>query len=65
MVIYCPECGAKMKYVRGQRTYVCEFCGFQGTADEILRIREQRERKKIDVKSEYLSWWLKAKKSKK
>ena len=47
-----------MKYLRGQRVYLCEFCGFQGTLDDILRIREKRRRQEVDIKEEYRSWWL-------
>lgn len=56
-MVYCPMCGNKMKYLRDQRAYLCEFCGFQGTLDEIFRIREKRVRK-TDVKEDYLRWWL-------
>ena len=57
-MVNCPECGSRMKYLRGQRVYLCEFCGFQGTLDDILRIREKRRRQEVDIKEEYRSWWL-------
>lgn len=63
-MVNCPECGSKMKYLRSQRVYLCHYCGFQGTLDEIMRIREIRERKEVDIKEEYLSWWLSKEKKK-
>lgn len=63
-MVRCPECGAQMKYVKGYRVYLCQYCGFQGTMDEILRISEERSRKETDVKAEYLEWWLSKEKKK-
>ncbi len=63
-MVNCPECGSKMKYLRGQRVYLCSFCGFQGTLDEIFKIRESKKRKEVDIKTEYLNWWLSREKKK-
>jgi len=54
----CPVCGNRLKYVRGLRTYICEKCGFQGSLDDVFRLREEKRKRREDLKEEYLRWWL-------
>jgi transcription initiation factor TFIIIB Brf1 subunit/transcription initiation factor TFIIB len=65
---YCPECGGVLFYDSPARRYACKSCGLYVTREEISDIRarirnEQDElKRKRREQSEYLEWWLSAKK---
>ncbi|OYT65578.1 hypothetical protein B6U74_03050 [Candidatus Bathyarchaeota archaeon ex4484_205] len=67
--MYCPECGALMKYDPKMKSYVCTGCGVMMSFEQILAAREKTlkslknnedmEKKK---RREVLKWWLSSKK---
>ena len=64
----CPECGAALFYDSPTKRYACKGCGLYVTKDELVNIKDRlrREtdeyRKRKQQQSEYLEWWLSAKK---
>jgi ribosomal protein S27AE len=64
----CPECGGSLFYDSPAKRYVCKGCGLYVTKDELLTIKDKLRaggdeyKKRKQQQSEYLEWWLSAKK---
>ncbi len=65
----CPECGGTMRYIPGQRAYVCTSCGLTLTREEyflarrkLASLRSTIESDSERLKREYLKWWFSSKK---
>jgi transcription initiation factor TFIIIB Brf1 subunit/transcription initiation factor TFIIB len=64
----CPECGGVLFYDSPAKRYVCRGCGLYVTKDELETIKDKlhrevdEQRKRRQQQSEYLEWWLSAKK---
>jgi ribosomal protein S27AE len=64
----CPECGAALFYDSPTKRYACKGCGLYVTKDELVNIKDKLRqgmdeyRKRKQQQSEYLEWWLSAKK---
>jgi tRNA(Ile2) C34 agmatinyltransferase TiaS len=64
----CPECGATLFYDSPTKRYACKGCGLYVTKDELVNIKDKLRqgtdeyRKRKQQQSEYLEWWLSAKK---
>jgi uncharacterized Zn finger protein (UPF0148 family) len=64
----CPECGAVLFFDSPTRRYSCKGCGLYVTKDELDTIKDRlhrevdEQRKRRQQQSEYLEWWLSAKK---
>lgn len=65
---FCPECGGELFYDSPTKRYGCKSCGLYVTREQISDIRAQVRNEQDELKrkrreqSEYLEWWLSAKK---
>ncbi len=64
----CPECGGILFFDSPTKRYTCKSCGLYVTKDELMNIKDKlrnqvdEQRKRKQQQSEYLEWWLSAKK---